>query len=1007
MVSYNADYATDRHYFEDEPFGRLMPNQVANVLLVCSKYDKFMLEEDGRIEEQLYQEYVSLGLRRAPPQFTEVATPAEALEVLASHTFDLIISMLPYGEATAADFFSRIKQARPNIPVVVLTRFSRELNEALEQESLKHVDHVFSWLGNSNIMLAIVKLIEDRMNVEHDVTHGDVQAIILVEDNIRYISSYLPLVYRTVFTQAREQMGEGLNEQLQSVRMRGRPKILLATSYEEAVGLYLRFRRNLLGVITDITYKRGGVLDPKAGLELCRHIRKLDPECPILVQSSQGEHREDAKVYAAEFMFKHSNTLLNDLRRYIRDNYGFGDFVFRMPGSLHEVDRAKNLVELQRKLRSVPVDCVRYHVTHHHFSKWLKARALYTLSRLIRPKLLEDFDSVESIRHFLVDTINNYRMHAGRGVIARFDRDRFDEFSVFQRIGTGSLGGKARGIAFINTFLKSNRIMFRWDNVSVQIPKTVVLTTEVFERFMELNNLHDFALSEREDQAMLDRFLQSRLPDDVLKDLETIVTGVQNPLAVRSSSLLEDSYLQPFAGVYATYFTPNNSPDTGTRLRHLADAVKGVFASTYYRGSKRYAEATHNLIDEEKMAVIIQEVTGTQHGKLFYPSFSGVARSLNFYPIQAERAQDGVANVALGMGKTIVDGGVSLRFSPGHPRKILQLSSTESALRNTQQRLYAINQDDPNFRITTDESTSIVQVDVQDVKDDPTVRLLLSTHDFQNDIIRDDPDGPGRKVVTFAHILKHRMFPLADILKVLLEMGQQQMSVPVEIEFAVQLDPTGARHKFKFLQIRPIVEGSENETVNLEGIAPEEALVLAQTALGNGTYDNVLDVVYVRPDTFDPAHTKAIVESVAAVNRTLAAANRGYVLIGPGRWGSSDPWLGVPVKWADITQSRIIVEAGLKDFQVEPSQGSHFFQNLTSFRVAYLTINPHFKDGAYDVGFLDAQPAVFEDRFVRHVRFDKPLVTLVNGRAGAGVKAAILKPGVVRKRPGESDAEPL
>lgn len=993
---YNSAYVTDRHYFEDEPFGSLMPTQVADVLLVCSKYDRFMLEQDGRIEEQLYQEYVSLGLRRAPPRFTEVASPNEALDLLRSKSFDLIISMLPYSDSHGVDFFGRIKKLRPNVPVVVLTRFSRELNVALQNQSLKHVDHVFSWLGNSNIMLAIVKLIEDRLNVEHDVKHGDVQTIILVEDNIRYMSSYLPLIYRTVFTQAREQMNEGLNEQLQSVRMRGRPKILLATTYEDAVGLFRKYQNNLLGVITDITYKRQGVEDPKAGLELCRHIREVDPEIPILVQSSQGEHREDAKAFNAEFMFKHSATLLNDLRRYIRDNYGFGDFVFRMPVTFQEVGRAHNLVELQRKLKAVPADSVKYHVTHHHFSKWLKARALYTLARLIRPKMLEDFDGVESIRQFLVDTINNYRMHAGRGVIARFERERFDEFSVFQRIGTGSLGGKARGIAFINTFLKSSRIMFRFENVTVQIPKTVVLTTDVFERFMELNNLYDFALSDQPDPAMLDRFLQARLPDDVMKDLETIVNGIQHPLAVRSSSLLEDSYLQPFAGVYSTYFTPNSSPDAATRVRHLADAVKGVFASTYYRGSKRYAEATHNLIDEEKMAVIIQEVTGHRSGNLFFPSFSGVARSLNFYPIQSEQAQEGVANVALGMGKTIVDGGVSLRFSPAHPRKVLQLSSAKQALRSTQKRFYAINLDAPDFRVTTDEGTGLITVDVQDIKDDPTVRFLLSTHDFENDVIKDDPDAPGRKVVTFASILKHKMFPLADILKVLLEMGQQHMSVPVEIEFAAQLDPQGVQ-KFKFLQIRPIVEGAENETVNLEGIDPQDTVVVANIALGNGTYEDIRDVVYVRPDTFNPANTKAIVEAVDRINRTFTG-DRGYILIGPGRWGSSDPWLGVPVQWANITQSRIIVEAGLQDFQVEPSQGSHFFQNLTSFRVAYLTINPHFKDGSYDVAFLDAQPAVYEDTMVRHVRFEQNLVTLVNGRAGAGgVKAVVLKPGVVRK----------
>jgi DNA-binding NarL/FixJ family response regulator len=998
---YNELYSTDRHYFDDEPFELLMPNAVAEVLLVCSKYDRFMLEEDGRIEEQLYKEYVQLGLRRAPPRFTEVSTAAEALALLKTRNVDLVISMLTYGDGNT-EFFRQIKELRPTTPVVVLNRFSRELNLALEQQALHHVDHVFSWLSNSNILLAIVKLIEDRLNVEHDVAQGDIQTIILVEDSVRYVSSYLPLIYRTVFIQAREQMGEGLNEMLQSVRMRGRPKILLARTYEEAVGLYERFRKNLLGVITDISYKRNGVEDDQAGLALCEHIRAKDPEIPLLVQSSQLEHKESARKYNAEFMFKNSTTLLNDLRRYIRDNYGFGDFVFRVPGSFIEVDRARNLVDLQKKLRTVPADSVQYHVTSHHFSKWLKARALYALARLFRPKTMDDFDNVEAIREFLIDTINNYRMHAGRGVIAQFERDKFDAFSVFQRIGTGSMGGKARGIAFINTFLKSARIMFRFEGIAVQIPKTVVLATDVFERFMEANNLSDWALADRDDSVILERFLQARLPDDLLKDLEVIVQVIRNPLAVRSSSLLEDSYLQPFAGVYSTYFTPNSNKDVAIRVRHLADAIKGVFASTYYRGSKIYAQATHNLIDEEKMAVIIQEVTGRAHGNLFYPSFSGVARSLNFYPIQRERPADGVANVALGMGKTIVDGGVSLRFSPAHPKKILQLSNTDMILKSTQQRFFAIGLDDAHFAITTDEAAGLTLVDVQDVALEPSVRLLLSTYDFQNHNIRDDPSLPGRKVVTFAPILKYGMFPLAEILKVLLDMGQQQMNVPVEIEFAAELDPSlGNALAFKFLQIRPIVEGEENETVNVDDIKPEDALVLAGTALGNGSYANVCDVVYVRPDTFNPAHTKTIVETVDAINRRMAAEDKGYILIGPGRWGSSDPWLGVPVKWSNITHSRIIVEAGLKNFHVEPSQGSHFFQNLTSFRVAYLTINPAFQDGIYDVAFLDAQPAVFEDSMVRHVRFEKPLTTLVNGRGAGGVKAAILKPGVTQARKGE------
>ncbi len=997
-VSYNKAYATDRHYFDEEPFKLLMPNHVTEVLLICSRYDRFMLEEDGRIEEQLYQEYASLGLRRAPPRFTEAHTADEALKLLEARKFDLVISMLHYGEAQGVTLSRKIKEYHPNTPVVMLTRISRELTQQLEQQAQGMVDHVFSWLGNSNILLAIIKLIEDRMNVAHDVEHGDVQTIILVEDSVRYYSTYLPIIYRTVFSQAREQMAEGLNEHLASLRMRGRPKILLATDYEEAVELYERYRTNLLGVISDITYRRNRQVDPQAGLALCEHIRQKDPELPILLQSSQQEHLQSARKYNAEFIGKHSNTLLNDLRKYIRDNYGFGDFVFRMPGSFTEVARASNLVEMQRALALAPAESVRYHVEHHHFSKWLKARALYTLSRLIRPKTLDDFDGVESIRQFLMDTINNYRMHAGRGVIAHFERDRFDQYSVLQRIGSGSLGGKARGIAFINTFLKRNRIMFRFDGLAVQIPKTVVLATDVFERFMESNNLLEFALSDRDDQTILDRFLQSALPADIMKDLETVVRVIQHPLAVRSSSLLEDSYMQPFAGVYSTYFTPNCHTDPSVRLRHLSDAIKGVYASTYFKASKSYAQATQSVIDEEKMAVIIQEVTGQRHGNLFYPSFSGVARSINFYPIGKETAQEGVASVALGMGKTIVDGGVSLRFSPAHPKKILQLSNTDMALKNTQQKFYAISMDDSRFRITTDEAAGLTLVDVQEAASEKAVRMVLSAYDFQNHVLREDLTQPGRKVVTFAPILKYGMFPLAEILQVLLDVGAQQMNVPVEIEFAADLDP-GEGHplQFKFLQIRPIVEGAENESVTTDGIPPDDAVVLAHTALGNGTYTDVTDVVYVRPDAFNPAHTKQIVDSVDAINRRMVADNRGYILVGPGRWGSSDPWLGVPVKWSNITQARVIVEAGLKNFQVEPSQGSHFFQNLTSFRVAYLTINPSFDEGVYDVAFLDAQPAVSEDAYVRHVRFEQPLLTLVNGRAASGVKAAILKPGRAHK----------
>lgn len=1000
---YNQEYSTERHYFDDEPFELLMPNYVGEVLLICSAYDRFWLEEDGRIEEQLYQEYVSLGLRRYPPRFTEARSAEDALDVLQSRRFDLIITMLDYSAGQTIELCRAIRQAHPHTPLVLLTRMSRDLQQHLDAQQRGVVDRVFSWLGDANLLLAIIKLVEDRLNAPPDVEQGDVQTIILVEDSVRYYSSYLPLIYRTVFTQANEQMAEGLNDHLASLRMRGRPKILLAHNFEVAVDLYERYRHNLLGVISDIKYRRNGVEDPRAGLALCARIRAQDPEMPLLLQSSQLEHREFARRQNAQFFYKHSTTLLNDLKTYIRDNYGFGDFVFRVPGSLLEVDRASNLAELQRKLKTVPADSIRYHVTNHHFSKWLKARALYMLAHVLRPKTMADFDSVESIRLFLIDTINNYRMHAGRGVIARFERDKFDDYSVLQRIGSGALGGKARGIAFINTFLKKDRIMFRFDGISVQIPKTVVMATDVFERFMETNRLLDVALSDREDAYILECFLAATLPPDVLSDLEAVVRVVKGPLAVRSSSLLEDSYMQPFAGVYSTYFTPNSNANPAVRLSHLCDAIKGVYASTYFKGSKAYAQATQSLIDEEKMAVLIQEVTGVRHKNLFYPSFSGVARSLNFYPIGRETAQEGVANVALGMGKTIVDGGVSLRFSPPHPKQVLQLSNTEMALKTTQQKFYAINLDDSAFRVTTDEAASLILVDVQEAAGEASVRQVLSTLDFQNNVLREDPNMRGRKVVTFAPILKYGMFPLAEILEDLLKVGAKQMNGPVEIEFAAELSPgPGKPLEFKFLQIRHIVDGSENESVDTGNLKAKDAIVLADTALGNGMYPDLLDMVYVRPQTFNPANTRQIVESLDRINRGMAAEEHGYVLVGPGRWGSSDPWLGVPVKWSHITQARVIVESGLKDFQVEPSQGSHFFQNLTSLHVAYLTINPTFHEGVFDVAFLDAQPAQYEDDFVRHVRFASPIVAMVNGRATSGVKAAVLKPGV--PRPGAKPA---
>lgn len=995
MVSYNQDYVTDRFYFEEEPFDSLMQKRIIEILLVCSNYDRFILESDGRIDELIFEEYVALNLRY-PPRFSTAATPEEALALLDTRSFDLVITMVGMGQTQGLELAQQIKRRYPGTETAVLTRYSGEVVEELERIDPSAVDHVFCWLGNANILLAVVKLIEDRMNADHDVGEVGVQAIVLVEDSVRYYSSYLPIIYRLLFQQTAQLMREGLNAHQRMMRMRGRPKILLATNYEEAIALYERYRTNVLGVISDIAYKREGRHDRVAGLALCRQIRARNPDLPILLQSSQEQHAAEAQAIGAAFIHKHSKSLHNELRHFIRNNFGFGDFVFRMPDTMIEADRAADLVDLQHKLETVPLAAVEYHVRNHHVSKWLKARALFSLANIIRPKRLEDFASIAAARDYLVDTIRNYRMHVGRGVIAHFDSKKFDEYWVLERIGQGSLGGKARGLAFINTFLKRNRIMFRFEGTSVQIPKTVVLTTEVFEEFMEKNGLESTAKSDAPDEVVLERFLHGRLPAALYPDLRALVSVVRNPLAVRSSSVLEDSQHFPFAGIYSTYMLPNNDPDVNVRIRHLADAIRGVFASTYSRSAKSYAAANQNFVDEERMAVVVQEVAGKAYGDVYYPTLSGVARSLNYYATGRERAEEGVVNVALGLGKTVVDGHVCLRFSPAHPKKIFQLSTPELALRTTQQHFFGIDLRPGSFAVTTDEARNLLHLEVADAAPYPANQLLLSTYDHQHNTVRDNARLTGRKVVTFAPILKHGAFPLAEIVQTLLELGQREMAVPVEIEFAALLDvPADRPRMFKFLQIRPIVEGFEAETVRVDGTPPEQCLIRASWALGNGLYDGLHDVVYVRPDAFDRARTREIVESLDRVNRRLRDEDRGYLLVGPGRWGTTDPWLGVPVQWSHITNARVIVEASLKGFAVEPSQGSHFWQNLTAFRVAYLTANPAAGVDSYDVRFLDAHAALQEDALVRHVRFDAPVRVKIDGRKPAGeIKAVVLKPGV-------------
>jgi hypothetical protein len=982
-------FTEEKYYFKEEPFVDLMQKRIKEVLLICSKYDEFLLEVDGRIDEQIFQEYVSLSIRY-PPQFTQVSTQQEAFEMLRKKPFDLVITMVNLGDIMPFELAEKIKLEFPDIPIVVLTHFSREVSSFLANKNLKYIDYVFSWLGDSGIMLAIIKLIEDKMNVEHDVAEVGAYCIILVEDSIRYYSSYLPNMYKILFHQTRDLMTEGLNEHQKTMRMRARAKILLANNYEQAIELYEKYKENLLGIISDITYKVKGKENLKAGIKLCKKIRKEDPHLPVLLQSSQLEYKNEVEKLKATFIYKHSKTLLNELREYIQLNFGFGDFVFIDPDTGNEIDRAIDLRDLQYKIEIIPISSFDYHASNNHFSKWFKARALFNLADLIKNKKKSDFESLEAVREYVYKTIRNYRIHSSKGTIATFDKDFFDDYSGFSRIGRGSLGGKGRGLAFIDSFLKTRKLNYKYDDVMINIPKTIVISTDVFEEFMLMNNLYDVALSEIHDEKILDYFLRADLPPSLKEDLYCILSYIRSPIAVRSSSLLEDSYFQPFAGVYTTYMVPNNDANINIRIKELSSAIKGVYASTFFKFSKDYMKATHNVIDEEKMGVIIQEVAGNLYDDgngtaRFYPAISGVARSLNFYPIGEERSEDGVANIALGLGKTIVDGETSLRFSPKYPKKILQVSSSEMAMKNTQRYFYALDMDKP-FTATTDEKDSLIRLDVDKAVDDESVKLLVSTYDRQNDTLIDGFMEDGKKLLTFAPIMKYDMFPLSEIISTLLEYGSKEMNSPVEIEFAVELDKPSDRPKvFRFLQIRPIVHGLEYSDVVISADDKKKALINSVHSLGNGNIDGLHDIVYIRPEDFNPANTEKIAVLLETVNRSFLEKDSGYILIGPGRWGSSDPWLGIPVKWPQISQAKVIVEHGLKNFHIDPSQGSHFFQNITLLKVIYFTINPYMKQGDINIDLLNSMPAVFENDLIRHVRLEVPVKVKVNGMTGEGV----------------------
>lgn len=975
-----------------QQFQDLVRHKVHNILLVSSMYDSFILAEDGRLYESLLNEYMVLNLSDAPG-ITRVSSGQEAIaRVLEEKRYNLIITSLRLEDMTALEFGRKVRQEGIEVPMVLLTYDSRALSDLMSKQDLSIFDKVFLWRGDFRILLAIIKCVEDRLNVEHDTDLVGVQCIILIEDNVRFYSSYLPIIYTELMRHSQSLILEGVNPSHKLLRMRARPKILHCETYEEAWDYYEKYHDHILGVISDMQFPRGGQVDPHAGVDLARSIRVSHPDVPILLQSRDPDSKAWADELNVSFLLKNSPTLLHDLRRFMKEHFSFDEFIFRLPDGT-EVGRAKDLRQLQKMLEVVPDESIRYHGERNHFSNWLKARTEFLLAYKLRPRKVSDYASMDDLRQYLIRSVGDLRHAQHQGAIIDYDPETFDPAASFARIGGGSLGGKGRGLAFVNSMIYSYIIQNRFEGVRVSVPPSVVIGSDVFDQFMTENNLSEVALMSSNDDVIERRFLKGALPDEVVDSLRSFLELVRFPLAVRSSSLLEDSQYQPFAGIYKTYMIPNNHHHLDVRLDALLAAIKRVYASTFCRSAKQYIKATPYRLEEEKMAVIVQKLIGSRRENRFYPSFAGVASSYNYYPIAPITPADGMAVVALGLGVSVLEGGRSVRFSPGYPKHALQFSSVEEMVANSQNCFLALELPDPDVETDHQREIKLVELDLSVAERDGTLAAVASTYSPDNDSVYDGTSRQGARVVSFAPILKQELFPLAAILKLISKFGTRGMNSPVEIEFAVNLHPgEGRRSEFCVLQMRPMVVSHERDETVIDSVEADSLICRSSMVLGDGKLETIRDIVFVDIDRFDRSNSRQVADEIGLFNASLLKTDMPYILIGVGRWGSSDPWLGIPVMWEQICGARVMVEAGFKDLVVTPSQGTHFFQNLISFRIGYFTINSQTNDGFVDWQWLRGQEATTKRKFTRHVRFDDPVVVEMNGRTNEGV---IIKPGSV------------
>jgi len=971
--------------FENETarFDSLMSFRIQNILLVSSVYDIYNLREDGQLTNMLLAEYAEFRLSSAPA-IKRVDSGSSALQALKESKFELIIVLRTLTDITPTDFRKKARKLCPGIPVVLMAFHHRELDQ-VRDEIARAFDNVFIWNGDSKTLLTIIKLVEDKVNVAADTEQVGVRVIILVENSVRFYSSYLPLMYTEIMQQASALLAESINSATRRVRMRARPKILLAENFEDALSLFNQYREYLLGVISDIKFPRNGKSDPTAGIELARLMKRKIADLPILLQSSDQAREEQALACETAFLNKQSPKLLKKLGIFINENFGFGDFVFKLPDGT-ELARAANFKQMQESVARVDHESLVFHAERNHFSNWLIARGEFDLANCLRPRKASEFVDPADLRTFLIETISGHRHDRQAGMVTDFNRELYDGHSRFLRIGEGSLGGKGRGLAFINKLFNNQLVCSVFPGARISVPRTAVICTGVFDQFMKKNDLTEFALDERSDEEIIAAFTNATIPHELEEDLKAFLAIADYPLAVRSSSLLEDSYYQPFAGIFDTHFLPNNQPSSEGRLQRLLAAIKLIYASVYFRNAKNYTQATANRTEEEKMAVILQKIVGKEHDGFYYPVFSGVARSYNFYSVGHIKPEEGIAYTALGLGKTIMEGDNCLYFSPTNPQVLPQFSKPQDYLQNSQLAFFAVDMTNSSVFPEVGGDVGLVKLNIKEAENHGVLKHVGSTYSADNDRIYTGLGRKGPRIVTFDPILKANIFPLGEILEYLLELGSRAMNVPVEVEFAAEINPESTiPNQFRLLQIRPMKAATSFEDVSVYDQDDSRVVCRSDQALSNGRITDIRDIVFVRSDNFERKNMIHMADQVGEYNQRFKQQEVPYMLIGPGRWGTTDRWLGIPTKWDQISSARVIVEADYGDFVVEPSFGTHFFQNLITFSIAYLTINSSSGYCYFDWDWLNAIEPVSETEYIRHIRLDKPLEVLVDGRIGHAI----------------------